>query len=314
MDIGLISASQRGYPVLYLDKVRLYVKDGNVVYSQVEESSIKSFNVPIANISLIMLGVGTSITNEAAIKFSESKTILMFVSSVFYLKSASGQYGDLDINIIEPVSNYSVNGYMQKMIQKTIIDDKLIIAKELLVKRFQFNIYIIEKLLKAGAISYTDIADIKKLNEDTEAKIMLAKSIEELLGYEGNYMNKLYSMFANYYCVKNFIKNEKGVIADRIRSVNSFCYSLASIVLTAFGISYSLNIFHGRTRNGALVYDIADIIKIISIILAFQHSIIEDPERYIKDDNEFRKEIINFIETNNILPELFKITKDVVNA
>ena len=49
-----------------LERSRLYVRDGRVEYTSDEGREPKSFNIPIANTSFVLLGPGSSLTNEAA--------------------------------------------------------------------------------------------------------------------------------------------------------------------------------------------------------------------------------------------------------
>ena len=51
----------------YLEKCRVMVKDGRVVYLSEKSKNLDYWNIPIANTTVIILGTGTSITNSAGV-------------------------------------------------------------------------------------------------------------------------------------------------------------------------------------------------------------------------------------------------------
>ena len=51
----------------YLEKCRVMVKDGRVVYLSEKSKQLDYWNIPIANTTVIILGTGTSITNSAVV-------------------------------------------------------------------------------------------------------------------------------------------------------------------------------------------------------------------------------------------------------
>lgn len=51
----------------YLEKCRVMVKEGRVVYLSEKSKQLDYWNIPIANTTVIILGTGTSITNSAGV-------------------------------------------------------------------------------------------------------------------------------------------------------------------------------------------------------------------------------------------------------
>ncbi|MDD7255487.1 hypothetical protein [Bullifex porci] len=51
----------------YLEKCRVMVKDGMVVYLSEKSKQLDYWNIPIANTTVIILGTGTSIINSAGV-------------------------------------------------------------------------------------------------------------------------------------------------------------------------------------------------------------------------------------------------------
>jgi len=61
--------------IYYLEKCRLMVKDGRVVYLTESKQGSQYWNIPIANTTVILLGTGTSIT-QAAVRMLASAGVL----------------------------------------------------------------------------------------------------------------------------------------------------------------------------------------------------------------------------------------------
>lgn len=102
------------------------------------------------------------------------------------------------------------------------------------------------------------IDNISKFRRNIER----AKSITELLGYEGDFTKGLYKYVAQRLDL-DFARKHKGQdICNRfLDHGNYLAYGIAAEVLWVLGISYSFPVMHGKTRRGALVFDVADLIK-----------------------------------------------------
>lgn len=145
--------------------------------------------------------------------------------------------------------------------------------------------------------------------DNFEQNISKASSIQEILLAEGRYTKSIYQMCATNSKIK-FNRDRRLVKEDPVNPLlthsNYLCYGYASVVLTGLGIPYSLPIMHGKTRRGALVFDVADLIKdAISIPLSFFHGLNSNIS-----DSEFRKIVTNTSERYGLLDRMFK---DVVS-
>ena len=78
-----ILQSKRGN-VEYLEHCRVKVKNGRVVYLQASsgESVDSYWNIPIANTTVVLLGTGTSITQQAVAKLGEAGVMIGFCGTV----------------------------------------------------------------------------------------------------------------------------------------------------------------------------------------------------------------------------------------
>ena len=79
---------------------------------------------------------------------------------------------------------------------------------------------------------------------------------------EAQTTKQLYKIAATR-CKLSFERNpEQGDLAnDFLNHGNYLAYGLAATTLWVLGISHSFAVMHGKTRRGALVFDVADLIK-----------------------------------------------------
>lgn len=283
-ELKLIPSSKRGYPIIFINKAKLHVLNETLVYSAAEDSLEYTNNIPYLNSSILILGFGTSISNEAAILLGKSKTLVFFTNKKYDLYS-----------ILIPEESLLTNKYNLKHIENLFkFDKRLDLAKLLFKTRLSFNYTYIKKFFKSDLY----INNIDKFNDN----YLAANSIEEMLGYEGSYMKNFYFLVFN-----NYKDMSQDLVKERLRIANHLCYAISSVVLTSLGINFSLSVLHGRTNNGSLRYDIADIIKGISIYLAVL-SLDKNSEFYTEKESEFYKTVIFFLTENNILELLFDLT------
>jgi len=113
----------------------------------------------------------------------------------------------------------------------------------------------------------------------------------------------------------NFTRQEgvgaKGNKEERVNSFldhgNYIAYGLAAVALNGLGISYAFPLLHGKTRRGALVFDIADLIKDAYVMpLAFTCGV----DSRIKD-NAYRALLIESLQDAEALDFLFGFVKQV---
>ena len=212
-------------PLLYFDKSKIVMKDGMLV--SLNENGI--INIPPSSILIMMLGYGTSITQEAAIFSAENDMQIAFVKAGINVHSffMSGRYKN-PIGLVN-----QVNWQQTK---------KLEIAKKLMLIRFTFS---------------KDF-DIKHLNF-----VNSVDNIEELILYEARWIKNLYKSYCYMYKIndfkRDFSKNDK--INERLNILNNVMYNLTTAVILSCGGEPSIGFIHGYTRRGGLTFDIADIFK-----------------------------------------------------
>ncbi len=290
--------------VFYLEHVRVIQQDGRVVYLQedgVDSSSF--FNIPEKNTALLLLGKGSSITDAAARKLAESNVMLGFCGS-----GGSPLFSTVDHVFMSTQSEYRPTEYMQQWMRMWLQEDERLAAARALLRQ---RCALIEQFWSKD----TELAG--KINAPSEIVQGFRQEIEscpnttELLAAEGRFAKRLYATLSNAFRLK-FVREEgKGSNATRVDTINGFldhgnyiAYGYAAVALNGLGISFALPLLHGKTRRGALVFDVADLVKDALVMpAAFVHGSAGASAR------EFRQALIVKMQDAQVLDILFDIVK-----
>ena len=291
--------------LFYLEKCRVMVKDGRVVYLSDNSKQMNYWNIPIANTTVIVLGVGTSITN-AAVRMLASAGVLIGFSG----DDCTPLFAGSEIEWITPQNEYRPTEYMQKWVESWIEDQKrLSMAKMFQALRVEYirKIWKKDKYLHGNGINL----DNEKLNRVLEvfsSQIEKAKDVQKLLQIEATMTKALYKEVSAIIGIENFTRDRDAVDnANRfLNHGNYLAYGLSATVLWCLGISQSFAVMHGKTRRGALVFDVADLIK-DAIVLPC--SFIAAKEN--NSDEEFRKTCISMFIDHKALDYMFNSVKSV---
>ena len=294
--------------IFYLDKVRVMQKDERIVYLALSNTEIQQyFNIPERNTALLLLGKGSSITDSAARKLAESNVLVGFCGS-----GGTPLFSSIDLAFLTPHSEYGPTEYMQAWGKNWFTESsRLKMAQKLVEIRVE--------LCRGFWSKDSSLIKESVIIPEVKAKAFLARSLsannsQDILLAEALWVKSLYSAVASAYKVE-FIRDHQleNEASDTIR-INAFLnhgnylsYGLAAVVLNALGISYCFPLLHGKTRRGALVFDIADLIKDgIVLPLAFEIGI--DPKNTEKD---FRSELIERFQSLKALDILFDSVKQI---
>ena len=238
------------------------MKNERVVYLTESGEDIEQFlNIPYQNCALLLLGKGTSITNSAMRMLAGAQVMVGFSGS-----GGAPLLHSVDIAFSAPQSEYRPTEYMQDWMRMWLDEPhRLEAAKRFMQVRtaevsrhWRRN----EALSERGVEPQTDA--ITRLTAATAA----AKNTAELMAAEAVFARHLYAVLArscNFEFRRDEGKGAHGSIADRANGFldhgNYIAYGFAAVALHALGISFALPVLHGKTRRGALVFDVADIIK-----------------------------------------------------
>lgn len=288
--------------MFYLEHVRVFQKDNRVLYLTETKKPIEQMvNIPDKNTSFILLGKGTSITDSAMRMLAESNVIVGFCGS-----GGSPIHSISDISFMVPQDEYRPTEYMQAWAKKWFDEEaRLALAKTFLLKRLSLN-----------TINYPKIAGIpvpEAMTSDFTEVINAATNTTSLLTAEGRYAKNLYKFLSQKYNVEFTRDAGHGKSLTTQSLINSFldhgnyiAYGCAATALHTLGISYAFPVLHGKTRRGALVFDVADLIKDwIVMPTAFECGTKKAP------DKEFRAALISRLHDYEALDLLMTFVKEV---
>jgi CRISPR-associated protein Cas1 len=258
-DLKAILHSKRAN-IYYLEKCRVMQKDGRVLYLTEAKKEYQYFNIPIANTTCLLLGTGTSITQASMRMLASAGVLVGFCGG-----GATPLFMGTEIEWMTPQNEYRPTEYIQGWMGFWFDEDKrLETAKRIQIARLQFiqKIWTKDKELKLAGFDVEDDT-LKPLLEKSLTDIEGAYNVGRLLTLEAELTRKLYAYSAKKTNLKNFKREH-----DNPDETNSFlshgnylAYGLGATTLWVLGISHGFAVMHGKTRKGALVFDIADLIK-----------------------------------------------------
>ena len=288
--------------VFYLEHAKVFQADDRIVYLTDSGQDVEQmFNIPDKNTALLMLGKGTSITDAAARKLAESNVMLAFCGS-----GGSPLFSAIDMVFMPPQDEYRPTGYAQNWIMRWMDESqRMDMARHFLCKRIELAVSTWGKM---------DMTIPQSQVEDFLSGIDRCQTTTQLLLAEAAWAKRLYAVLAKRFRLpfaREEGKRANETVADRVNGFldhgNYIAYGYAAVVLHTLGIPFSFPVLHGKTRRGALVFDVADIIKDALVMpLAFQFGM--DSR---KKDSAFRAELIAKAQEMVVMDVLFDTVKAV---
>lgn len=299
-DLKAILHSNRAN-IYYLDKCRVLQKDGRVLYLTEEQDNKKYWNIPIANTTCILLGIGTSITQAAMRMLAQAGVLVGF--------SGSGGTPLLmasEIEWLTPQNEYRPTEYVQAWMSFWFDANKrLDFAKKLQSKRIDFS----QKVWsKDKNLQIEGFAPNTQLLDNFRVKIEHASNINKLLTNEAMLTKALYKQAAITTKTKNFSRQHDStdLANDFLNHGNYLAYGLAASTLWVLGIPHGFALMHGKTRRGALIFDIADLIK-DSLILPWGFICAKEK----MTEQEFRAQCLQNFTQHKALDFMFNTIKEI---
>ncbi len=290
----------------YLEHCRVMVKDGRVLYLQKKESQNvdRFWNIPIANTTVVLLGTGTSITQAAVRSMSEAGVLIGFCGT-----GGTPLIAGTQVEWLSPQSEYRPTEYIQLWLKFWFDEAKRVS----IAKLFQKNR--IEYLKKVWAKETTfhelgielEEPEIVSAIRTFELASDACTEVFELLAAEGRLTKNFYKYIANATGQDEFVRDPSNTdSANRfLNHGNYLAYGLAATCLWCLGIPHGFAVMHGKTRRGALVFDVADLIK-DAIVL---------PQAFVSaseghNEREFRETCLELFLKHNALDRMFEVVKD----
>lgn len=304
-DLKAILHSKRAN-LYYLEHCRVMQKDGRVLYQTDGKNENYYWNIPIANTTVILLGTGTSITQAAMRMLASAGVLVGFTGG-----GGTPLFMGSEIEWMTPQSEYRPTEYMQAWMQFWFDEAKrLQVAKQFQQARIAYirKIWAKDRELQAEGF-YLDDLDIEQALAQFEKKIPHQEKVGDLLLVEAQTTKQLYKIAATR-CKLGFERNpEQGDLAnDFLNHGNYLAYGLAATTLWVLGISHSFAVMHGKTRRGALVFDVADLIK-DAVVLPWAFICAKEK----MTEQEFRQQVLQKFTEHKCLDFMFDQVKDVIS-
>lgn len=301
---------------LYLERSRIHVEDGRVVYHITDDDQRREYNIPHVNLAVLFMGQGTSITQDAMRLLGEENVHLAVTGT-----------GGSPIHM-GGLTTYSGTRNFREMVP-IYLDSKLSLraAKSVMKDRTR-------RMMNMGAANATrylkcrDTSGLSRICTTLDEKLRGCDNIPSLLGYEGSFSKSCYGEFRRMSGLneKSEFRRKPGAIEviskpaeDQWSMVNRMidhgnylCYGMAGAALWALGIPPHMSIFHGKTRSGGLVFDIADSFK-DALVLPIAFSLAKN-QKNNHIEKKFRARLINSFDDNKILSEAISTIKSLLEA
>lgn len=258
-DLKAILHSKRAN-IYYLEKCRVMQKDGRVLYLTEAKNENQYWNIPIANTTCLLLGTGTSLTQAAARMLAQAGVLVGFCGG-----GGTPLLMANEIEWLSPQSEYRPTEYIQGWMSFWFDDLKrLEVAKTFQMARIAYMRMVWSKdrdLRNAGF--NTGDEDIHAALQASHDRIEQAHTVGKLLQLEAELTKRLYKIAANRTTQSGFVRERESVdLANAfLNHGNYLAYGLAATTLWVLGIPHGFAVMHGKTRRGALVFDIADLVK-----------------------------------------------------
>ena len=302
---------------LYLERARVHVEGGRVVYTITDDENAREFNVPHVNLAVLFLGQGTSITQEAARLLGEEHVHVAITGT-----------GGTPLHM-GALTTYVATAHFRRLLP-IYQDPELSLRAAIAVMRDRIErLKTIGGKLAARELRVREIDGLKAACARLESAMNDCSNITQLLGYEGDFTKACYREFGRMVEWQSF-KRDAGAgpidasetfksEADRVALANRLidhgnylCYGMAGAALWALGIPPHMSVFHGKTRAGGLVFDLADSFKDALVLpLAFKVAAgkkTDDPDR------TFRAKLIEAFDDHKILAKAVDTVEAMLSA
>ena len=258
------------YPFIYLERGRLEIDDSSVKWIDSECNVVR---IPIATISTILLGPGTSITHEAIKVLSSANTTVCWVGEDSLLFYATGITPTSNTRNIRLQSNLASN-------QKS----RLTVAKRMFSYRFPDT-----------DVSKSTLTDLMGKEGKRIKQLYVSKAEEYQVGWSGR-----------SYVPGDFSLSD--TTNKILTSSNAALYAIITSVVCATGYSPHIGSVHSGSPL-PFIYDLADLYKEY-LCIDFAFKMTKDLAGYYdkkKIIDAFRMRIMEFDLIGRIKPDIDKL-------
>lgn len=286
--MSILSSHKSG--IEYLEHCAVRAADTQLVFVRKKDAIEQHFNIPNLNTSVLLLGPGTSITQQAARLCAEGQVLLGFC--------AGGA---------TPVYMGALNEYREPEYARAWAElyydeaRRLATAKAFQKERAR---QILSRWARIPEVRLSPQKDVEAYLANVETCL----NTEQLLLAEALFTKKLYALLAANFGTTFTRKPRSEEAANTFLDAGNYlAYGLAASCLWVLGISYAYPVVHGKTRRGALVFDLADVIKDAYIMPnAFLSASLEETE------SQSRRRMLAELHDGKALKTLFLVVKEAI--
>ncbi|WP_119393256.1 type I-F CRISPR-associated endonuclease Cas1f [Salinibius halmophilus] len=304
LDMKTILHSKRAN-LFYLEHCRVMQKDGRVLYLTEGKKENHYFNIPIANTTVILLGTGTSITQAAMRMLAKAGVLVGFCGG-----GGTPLHMAAEVEWLSPQSEYRPTEYVQGWLSFWFDDAlRLVAARQFQEARMAFiqKVWSKDGELKKQGFNVNDHA-VEKALAQLELKTKRANSATDLLTSEAQFTKAIYKYAANNTGTEEFTRQHDSADTanDFLNHGNYLAYGLAASCLWVLGIPHGFAVMHGKTRRGALVFDVADLIK-DALVLPWAFICASEGAT----EQEFRQQVLQAFADHKALDFMFDTVKRI---
>ena len=213
-----------------------------------------------------------------------------------------------EIEWLTPQSEYRPTDYVQGWLKFWFDDSKrLTVAKAFQEARIEYlkTAWAKDRDLKAEGIFIDDLEISSALNGYAE-QFEKAQKVGDLLQREALLTKQLYRYAAKATKLDGFVRDRENTdLANGfLNHGNYLAYGLAATTLWVLGIPHGFAVMHGKTRRGALVFDVADLIK-DAIVLPWAFICAKEK----MTEQEFRQQVLQKFTEHKALDFMFDQVK-----
>lgn len=303
-DLKAILHSKRAN-IYYLEKCRVMQKDGRVLYLTEAKNENQYWNIPIANTTCLLLGTGTSVTQAAMRMLAQAGVLVGFCGG-----GGTPLLMATEIEWLSPQSEYRPTEYIQGWMSFWFDDSKRLQA----ARHFQHarvtylqQVWSKDRDLQAEGFDTND-TDISQALNNFIDRIESSSKVGNLLQIEAELTKQFYKVAANRTKYGGFTRERESVDTANafLNHGNYLAYGLAATTLWVLGIPHGFAVMHGKTRRGALVFDVADLVK-DAIILPWAFICAKEKA----SEQEFRQQCLQAFTQHKALDFMFEQVKTI---
>lgn len=300
---------------LYLERARVHVEGERVVYHITDDEHRREYNIPHVNLAVLFIGQGTSISQSAMRLLGEEGVHLAVTGS-----------GGTPLHM-GGLTTYTATRHFREMLPIYLEPDKSLLAAKAVMRDRTARMQRMGGQESQKRLMVRDLSGLTKICTRFDATLDKCEDITQLLGYEGNFSKACYAEFAAMSGLAKTTSFRRDAGAgevtpgghDPVRQVNRLidhgnylCYGMAGAALWALGIPPHMSVFHGKTRAGGLVFDLADSFKDALVLpIAFSLAKQKDPK---EAEASFRGRLIHAFDDKQILKESISTVERMIAA